>query len=436
VRAPTALVDETETVRNRTVRTFAGVDRRRFLKAGGAAALGAVALPSFLAACSDDSGGGGGGGGGRDVTLGFIALTDFSALAIAKEKGFFAERDLDVTVRRETSWATTRDNLLSGEIDGAHCLYSMPFSLATGIGDEQASRDMRIAMMLSQNGQAISLGAEFAAAGVGYADLDGARDVLSGMDQPTMAMTFPGGTHDLWLEYWLLAMGFDPRTDIDVQTVPPPEMVANMTAGNMRGFCVGEPWNAVAVSDGVGFTHLTTQDLWEHHPEKALVVGKRFAEQREDVLKDVMGAIFDASKWLDDLDNRPEAAEIVAPQAYINAPADDLESRLMGDYDLGADLGSMSFDGTQMMYHRDGLVNFPRRGHAIWAMAQYQRFGYLDEAPPYMELADEIILTDLYEEVANAEGVDIPDDDMAPFEVKLDGVTFDPRNPDEEASRP
>jgi nitrate/nitrite transport system substrate-binding protein len=368
------------------------------------------------------------------VRLGFIALTDFAALAIAEQKGFFAERDLNVDVRKETSWATTRDNLLSGEIDGAHCLYSMPFSVATGIGGN-GERDMRIAMMLSQNGQAITLSNEHFG-GVGYDDLPGAKAAIEAMSQPTMAMTFPGGTHDLWLEYWLLAMGFDPRRDIDTQTVPPPEMVANMSRGAMVGYCVGEPWNEVAVSDGIGFTHIATQDIWTHHPEKALVVGRRFAEEREDVLADVMGAILEASKWLDDLDNRAEAAEIIAPQNYVNASADDIRTRLLGEYHLGGDLGTMAFDGDQMMYHREGLVNFPRRSHAIWAMAQYQRFGYLDEAPPYLELADEIILTDLYAQVAEAEGIDIPDDDMAPFEVKLDGVTFDPANPDEEASRP
>jgi nitrate/nitrite transport system substrate-binding protein len=414
------------------------MNRRRFLQTTGTLALGALAAGPLAACGGDDTNrtttSGGASAGARDVTLGFIALTDFAALAIAEQKGFFAERDLNVDVRKETSWATTRDNLLSGEIDGAHCLYSMPFSVATGIGGN-GERDMRIAMMLSQNGQAITLSNEHFG-GVGYDDLPGAKAAIEAMSQPTMAMTFPGGTHDLWLEYWLLAMGFDPRRDIDTQTVPPPEMVANMSRGAMVGYCVGEPWNEVAVSDGIGFTHIATQDIWTHHPEKALVVGRRFAEEREDVLADVMGAILEASKWLDDLDNRAEAAEIIAPQNYVNASADDIRTRLLGEYHLGGDLGTMAFDGDQMMYHRDGLVNFPRRSHAIWAMAQYQRFGYLDEAPPYLELADEIILTDLYAQVAEAEGIDIPDDDMAPFEVKLDGVTFDPANPDEEASRP
>jgi len=213
-------------------------------------------------------------------------------------------------------------------------------------------------------------------------------------------------------------------------------MVQNMSVGNTDGYCVGEPWNAVAVQQGIGFTHLATQDLWEHHPEKALVVSSTFADGRTDVLKDVMAAVLDASRWLDEPANRSEAADVLGTANYVNAPADDIRGRLTGVYDLGAELGETTFETNQMQFFRDGDVNLPRRAHAIWFLAQYQRFGFLSEAPPYQELADELILTDLYAEVAGAAGVDIPDDDMAPFEIKLDGVTFDPANPDEEAARP
>lgn len=407
------------------------------------AGTGAVSLAGLLSGCRAfglSTGDGGSpeegetaGDGRRDVTLGFIALTDFAALAVAEINGYFAERDLNVLVRKETSWATTRDNLQSGEIDGAHCLYSMPFSVATGIGGNGA-RDMRVAMLLNQNGQAISLTHEHFP-DVGYGDLDAAGEVLRGMDNPTLAMTFPGGTHDLWIEYWLKAMGIDPREDVNIQTTPPPEMVANAERGEMVAFCVGEPWPGVTVSRDIGRTHLATQDLWTHHPEKALVVGEQFAAERSEVLKDVMGAVLQASAWLDDTDNRAEAAELISPQDWVNAPVEDIESRLLGAYDFGDGTGR-EFDTTQMMYHSGGFVNYPRRSHALWALAQYQRFGYLDEAPDYTELVDELILTDLYEEVAETEGIELPDDDMEPFEIALDGAVFDPENPDEEARRP
>ena len=413
------------------------IDRRGFLKAAGAGALG-LALPGALAACAGDDSpaqASATGKGSRKVKLGFIALTDCASIVMAKELGYFAERDLDVSVEKQASWPATRDALLNGQIDGAHCLFGMPFSVATGIGGA-GSRDLKIAMMLNNNGQAITLAKDLA--GAGYADLDAAKEALARSGTPALGMTFPGGTHDVWLRYWLKATGTDFGA-VKIDPIPPPQMVQNMTVGNVKGYCVGEPWGAVAVKQGIGFTHLTTQDLWEHHPEKALVVGRRLTGDR-DLLKDVMGAILQASTWLDEPANRRQASTTIGGASYVNAPPAEIEGRLTGEYALGADLGARTYDGNQMRFFRDGLVNFPRRSHAIWFLAQYQRFGLLpgggNEAPPYRQLADELILSDLYAEVAAAEKVDVPDDDMAPFDVKLDGVTFDPTKPDEEVRRP
>jgi nitrate/nitrite transport system substrate-binding protein len=413
------------------------LDRRRFLGLlGGTVAV--PALSGLLAACggnsSDDKAGTSAttakATAKRKVRIGFIALTDCASVVMAKELGMFADRDLDVEVVKQASWPATRDNLLNGEIDAAHCLFGMPFSLATGIGG--SGTGLKIAMVLNNNGQAITLNKDFAA--VGYGDLGAAKEALESKS-PTLAMTFPGGTHDTWLRYWLKATKAD-TSDVKIIPVPPPQMVANMKVGNMDGFCVGEPWNAVAVQQGIGFTHLTTQDLWQHHPEKALVVNERFATEHDDVLADVMGAVFEAGRWLDDLDNRVQAATTIGAAAYVNAPPADIQGRLQGRYELGAGLPARTYEGDQMTFFRDGKVNGPRRAHAIWFMTQYQRFGLLTEAPPYQQLADQIILRDLYERVADKEGVDVPDDDMAPFAVQLDDVTFDPARPEEEATRP
>lgn len=374
----------------------------------------------------------GGGGATRKVKLGFISLTDCASVVMAKELGYFAERDLDVTIEKQASWPATRDALLNGQIDGAHALYTLPLAVATGVGGD-GSRDLRVAMMLNNNGQAITLAKDLAAAG--YGDPAAAADALAAKKGASLAMTFPGGTHDLWLRYWLLAGGVD-LASIGIEPVPPPQMVQNMSVGNAAGFCVGEPWNAVAVKQGIGFTTIASQDIWEHHPEKALVVNKRLAGERPGVVKDLIAAILEASKWLDDPANRSTAADTLGAEAYVNAPADEIRGRLTGTYDLGAGLGKKTFDGDQMQFFRDGKVNLPRRSHYIWAMAQYQRMGHLSQAPDYQGLADELILTDLYAEAAEAAGVDVPDDDMAPFDLRLDGVTFDPAAPAEEAARP
>ncbi len=304
-------------------------------------------------------------------------------------------------------------------------------SVATKIGGTGVS-DLKIAMMLSNNGQAITLKKDFAAAG--YGDLAAAKAVLE-HKAPALAMTFPGGTHDTWLRYWLKATKVDP-SKVDIKPIPPPQMVANMKVGTMDGYYVGEPWNAAAVDEGIGFTHLATQDLWQHHPEKALVTNAQFASQSKDVLIDVMVATLRAAKWLDNLDSRPKAAEVIDAANYINTAASNIEGRLQGKYVIGAGLPDRTYSGDQMMFFRDGLVNAPRRAHVIWFLSQYQRFGLLKEAPPYTKIADELLLQDLYGLAANKAGIVLPDDDMAPFEVKLDGVTLDPRKLDEEARRP
>ena len=366
----------------------------------------------------------------RKVRLGFIALTDCASIVMAKELGYFAERGLDVSVEKQASWAATRDNLLNNEIDGGHVLASMPLSVATGIGGNGA-RSLRVAMMLNNNGQAITLSKDYAA--VGYGDLDKARAALQA-ESPTIAMTFPGGTHDTWVRYWLKAAKVDANA-LKIITIPPAQMVANMKVDAMDAFCVGEPWGAQAVDQGIGFTHINTQDIWKHHPEKALVVTEKFATERPDVLMDVMGAVLKASKWLDDLANRKKASETIGATAYVNAPAAEIEGRLLGQYNLGPGLGTKTYSDDYMTFFRGGQVNAPRRGHAIWFMSQYRRFGLLKSEPPFQELADSLVLRDVYEKVAANEGIDVPDDDMRPFHIKLDNTTFDPRKPLEEAIR-
>jgi nitrate/nitrite transport system substrate-binding protein len=414
------------------------MDRRTFLAgmaaAGAGLALGACGGDDDDASSTTKPSGSAGASGSstdRSVKIGFIALTDCASILMAQELGYFAERDLQVEILKQASWPVTRDNLLTNQIDACHGLYTLPLSVATGVGGDR-SRDIFLAMMLNNNGQAITLQRDLAAAV--YADLEAAADAIGKRGGAELAMTFPGGTHDLWLRYWLKAAGiaFD---DVGIQPVPPPQMVQNMSVGNVQGYCVGEPWGAVAVKQDIGFTHLATQDLWLNHPEKGFLVTRKFREERPDVVKDCMAAILKASKWLDDFDNRAEAAEKISPEHYINAPAAEISGRLNGVYDLGADLGEKDFKGDQMRFFRDGATNLPRQSHYYWALAQYERFGYLTETPPYQELADELILSDLYREVAEAEGVDVPDDDMEPFEVVLDGATFDPSDPAAEVNR-
>jgi nitrate/nitrite transport system substrate-binding protein len=158
-------------------------------------------------------------------------------------------------------------------------------------------------------------------------------------------------------------------------------------------------------------------------------------EERPDVVRAMIQSVLSSSAWLDEPANRSAAADVIGQEHYINAPAADIRGRLTGVYDLGADLGERDFEGEQMQFFRGGETNFPRRSYVHWTLAQYQRLGMIPEVPDPVALADELILTDLYAEAAAAEGVDIPDDDMAPFEVRLDDATFDPADFAAEANR-
>ncbi len=410
------------------------MDRRTFIKLAGGAAL-TPAVASLMSTLDDArafaSPSKAKSGSLRPVTLGFIALTDCASLVMAKELGYFEDRGLDVTLQKQASWPATRDALLTNQIDGAHCLFGMPFSVATGIGGVAGTTSLKIAMVLNNNGQAITLNKDYAAAG--YGNLAKARKVLEAKT-PTMAMTFPGGTHDMWLRYWLRATGVD-KSAVNIIPIPPPQMVANMSVGTMDGYCVGEPWNAVAVDQGIGFTTIASQDIWTNHPEKALVVNEQFATTKQDELEDVMAAVLEASKWLDVRANRTKAASVLGVPEYVNATASSIEGRLAGNYQLGGGLGAKSFKDDYMVFFRDGEVNAPRSAHAIWFLAQYQRLGLLSTTPDYKKLADAILLRDVYAKVAKAEKIVVPNDDMAPFTVKLDDATFDPAKPQLEVKR-
>ena len=363
------------------------------------------------------------------IRLGFIPLTDCASLVMAKELGFFEKNGVNVELSKEASWANIRDKILSGELKGAHCLFGMPFSVYTGLGGK-AESVMKIAMTLNNNGQAITLSNKFCdlLGNNEGAAIHAAIIKLNAQKQLQFAMTFPGGTHDIWLRYWLAASGVDAKT-VGIKTIPPPQMVANMKVDNMDGFCVGEPWNGVAVKEGIGFTHVASQEIWKNHPEKALVVNKDFSLEQKAELKKIMKAIIEASIWLDSLPNRKKAAEILSQSKYVNAPADVIENRLMGVNNVGCKFGEKKYEDDYMKFYNAGNTNLPRKAYGIWFLSQYVRFGMLQDAPAdYKLIADKLILDDLYKEVAQEMKLPVPDDDMKPFTVTIDKRVFDPNN--------
>src|SRR5918999_1646461 len=260
------------------------VDRRQLLKrasaAVGTAALAGLAKAAFPAGAFAQ----GAGPEVKGTKLGYIALTDASPLIIAKEKGFFAKHGVpDMEVLKQASWGATRDNMALGTkangIDGGHILRPKVHLYTTGkVMQNNQPLPMYTLLNLNEDCQAISVANEYKELKV---SLDAsplkaafAKKKAAGKEVK-VAMTFPGGTHDLWIRYWLAAGGIDPDKDISTIVVPPPQMVANMKFGNMDAFCVGEPWNEQLVNQNIGFTACTTGEIWFKHPEKA--VGMRAA---------------------------------------------------------------------------------------------------------------------------------------------------------------
>lgn len=375
---------------------------------------------------------------GSRIKVGFIALTDAAPVIMAGEWGLYKKYSLEVEVTKEASWATTRDHLLSGELAAAHCLFGLPISVYLGIGGP-AGRVLPIGLVLNNNGQAITLSQQDFGGKVGFRDLKGAGKAIlakKAEGKPlTFAMTFPGGTHDMWLRYWLGACGVNPVRDVKIITIPPPQMVANMSVGNMDGFCVGEPWNGVAVKQGIGFTALATQDIWKHHPEKALVFNPEFFNQRRDEAKALAKAVLEACKLLDQPAARREAAKVIAQRPYVNAPSDVIDARLQGVYELGGGLSRKNYTEDMMLFHRGGQTNFPRKAYVIWFVAQYRRWGLIREVPDYEKVAEVLVRQDFYREVARELKVPVPNDDMQPLTGFIDGVVFDPKNPEASLAR-
>ena len=357
------------------------------------------------------------------LNFGIIALTDCSPIVIAHEKGLFKKYGINSTVTKGANWAAIRDNLSSGTIQATHMLIGMPIASTMGLAGSP-KKPMIIPWLLNRNGQAISLKTEWK--GKISDDPKALKPLVKqaqGLGEPlTFAMTFPPGTHAMWMRYYLAAGGIHPDKDINLIVVPPAQMVSNMKIGKMDGFCVGEPWGARAISDGIGFTSVSTQDIWKDHPEKVCAFLAEFADKNPKTVKAVLKALHEASVWLDDMGNRPEQCELVSRATYINCDAKTILGRLQGHYDYGD--GRKKEDEYFMHFSRRNC-NYPQPKYGKWFLTQFRRWGMLKGAPDYEGICKQVMRTDIYEEamkeIGYAHGGANNDQ-----ETLFDGVTFDP----------
>lgn len=371
--------------------------------------------------------------------LGFIALTDSAPLIIAKEKGLFAKYGMpDVEVVKQASWAVTRDNLELGSggggIDGAHILSPMPYLMTVGkITKGNAKVPMNILARLNVNGQGISLANTYADLKVGV-DSSPLKEAFaqgkSAGREMKCAVTFPGGTHDLWMRYWLSAGGIDPNKDVSTIVVPPPQMVANIKVNNMEAFCVGEPWPAQAVNQKIAYTAITTGEFWKDHPEKAFTMRADWVEANPKAAKALTMAVQEAQIWCDDAANKEEMCKIISGREWLKVPATDILERMKGNFDFGNGRKLENSDLVMKFWNDD--ASYPYQSHDLWFLTEEQRWGYLPADTDNAALIKQVNREDIWREAAKAIGQEsaIPSSTSRGVETFFDGVKFDPEKPD------
>jgi nitrate/nitrite transport system substrate-binding protein len=244
----------------------------------------------------------------------------------------------------------------------------------------------------------------------------------------TFAMTFPPGTHAMWMRYWLASGGIHPDKDVSLITIPPPQMVANMKVGKMDGFCVGEPWNNRAIADGIGFTAVTTQAMWKDHPEKVCAFTEEFATRNPRTIKAILKGLHLASVYLDKLDNRRSAAEVIARPTYINCPAAIILERLLGKYTYGD--GRVEQDPNYMIFS-ERQCNYPQSIYGTWWLTQFRRWGMVKGTPDYTGVTKRVLRPELYLEAMKELGVAAKPAELS--KVSLFDSTLDAQAPEQYA---
>jgi nitrate/nitrite transport system substrate-binding protein len=404
--------------------------RRRFLRqslVGLTAASAAVRYPLPHAAAYPSE--------GPEKALihfGFIALTDCAPLVIAHERGYFKKYGLQSKPVKPANWAAVRDALAKGDIDCTHMLLGMPVASSIGLGGVKAV-PLVAPWILNRNGQAVTLKSSLKGkvAGDPKALKPFVEQAKAKKSKLSFAMTFPPGTHAMWLRYYLAAGGIHPDKDVDLITIPPPQMVQNMKVGKMDGFCVGEPWNARAIAERVGFTSVTTQEIWADHPEKVCAFTAAFADKHPRTVKAILKALHEASVWLDDLGNRESLCDSLAKDAYVKCNKQLILGRLLGQIHYGD--GRSRDDAPYMIFH-DRNCNYPQPAYASWWLTQLRRWGMLDQPPDYAAVANEVMRPQLYEEAMGELGFTHAGRDNSPWTM-FDGVRFDPAGDPEAYAR-
>ena len=311
----------------------------------------------------------------KSLRLGYVPLSDCAPIAVARELGIFEKHSLDVQLSRELGWAGIRDKIYYGDLDAAQSIAGIAFALGLGFNDLRC--EVAVPMILNLHGNAVTLSSEFKPAEIGKGE--GLKNHLRyawNKDRPfTLAATHRFSSHHILLHTWLKRCGLSAPGDVEIIFLPPPLMPRHLQAGHIDGFCVGEPWNSVAILDGSGWCPVTSSELSHGHPEKVLLVSGRYLQENRDETVALVSCLLEACRKCQDPDFQEDLLAILAMDCYTGAPAEVLRNSLSNRFQTGTDaVNAAPFH----IFHGDS-VNRPTVEKASWVLAGLRAIGALPE---------------------------------------------------------
>jgi nitrate/nitrite transport system substrate-binding protein len=345
----------------------------------------------------------------KDLKIGFIPITCATPLIMAHPLGFYQKQGLNVEVVKTAGWALIRDKMLNKEYDATHFLSPMPLAISMGAGSNAVP--MNVATIQNTNGQAITLANK-------HKDKRDPK-MWKGF---RFAVPFEYSMHNFLLRYYVAEAGLNPDTDIQIRVVPPPEMVANLRAGNIDGYLGPDPFNQRAVFEEIGFLHVLTKDLWAGHPCCAFGTSTEFIQKNPNTFAAMFRAVLTASAMARDPKNRELIAKVIAPAQYLNQPETVLTQVLTGRFADG--LGNI-----RTVPDRADFDPIPWQSMAVWMLTQMKRWGYVKGEVNYRQIAEKVfLLTDARKHMKEL-GQTPPEGAYPKFTIM--GKVFDPAKPDD-----
>jgi len=361
-----------------------------------------------------------------NLDLGFIPLTDCAPLVVAQEKGFFAKHGLtEVTLSREPSWKAIAEGITSNRLDAAQMVAAMPLGLTVGTANTSPV-PVICPLVLSRNGNAITFSKALYNAGV--RSLPDFKALIERTPDKvhTLAAVYPTSMQNLMLRYWLASGDIDPDRDVSLTVIPPAQMVSNLKAGNIDGYCVGEPWNSRAVHEELGFVMATDLDLWQGHAEKVLGIKESWANQYPQTTMALIKALMEACEYCDDRRNREEILELLCRPEYVGSDPIYTRPGFIDPYLLGTEAPPQQLLRYNQ-FHVD-QTNCPGRSEALWILTQLARWGITPFPRNWHDVVERVRRVDLYGAAARQLGLPDLEPNRHSFSL-FDGVVFDPDDP-------